>query len=76
MNPGIFFEEKIAAGLQANVSKAQEINAIYQFCLTGDEGGDWTLDLKVPEVRVGLDEGVEHFNRLKLLTSLIISASV
>ena len=59
MNPGIFFEEKIAAGLQANVSKAQEINAIYQFCLSGDEGGDWTLDLKVPEVRVGLDEGAD-----------------
>ena len=57
MTPDIFFQEKIAAGLQANVAKAQEVNAIFQFCLTGDDGGEWTVDLTVPEVRTGMDEG-------------------
>jgi len=56
MTPGTFFEEKISAGLKANVAKAQEVNAVFQFCLTGDDGGDWTVDLTVPEVRTGADE--------------------
>lgn len=59
MTPGLFFEEKIAAGLQANVAKAQEVNAVFQFCLTGEDGGDWTVDLKTPEVRTGKDDGAD-----------------
>ncbi len=59
MTPGLFFEEKIAAGIKANVTKAQEVNAVFQFCLTGEDGGDWTVDLKTPEVRTGKDEDAD-----------------
>lgn len=40
------FEEKIASRLKENPEVAEKIKASYQFKLTGDEGGDWAVDLK------------------------------
>ncbi len=59
MTPNVFFEEKMAPALVANSSKVQEVNAVYHFSLSGDNGGDWTVDLKTPEVRVGADSGAD-----------------
>ncbi len=39
------FNEKVPASLAANPDKAKEINAVYQFKITGDGGGEWTVDL-------------------------------
>ena len=38
-------EKGIAAGLKADPEKAKSINAVYQFNITGDQGGTWTVDL-------------------------------
>ena len=39
------FEKGIAAGLKTDPEKAKSINAVYQFNITGDQGGTWTVDL-------------------------------
>lgn len=36
---------KIEANLQANPDLAGSVNAVFQFNIAGDEGGQWTLDL-------------------------------
>ncbi len=38
-------EKGIGAGLKADPEKAKSINAVYQFNITGDQGGTWTVDL-------------------------------
>jgi len=51
------FDEKLPAALKANPDKAREVNAIYCFKITGDGGGDWTVDLTTdpPAVKKGDD---------------------
>lgn len=39
------FTQKIAGKLKSNPDLATSINATYVFDLTGDEGGQWTIDL-------------------------------
>lgn len=39
------FDELIPEGLRRFPEKAKEINAIYGFKVTGDGGGEWTVDL-------------------------------
>ena len=50
------FEEKIPEGLKEREEKASKINSVYQFCITGDGGGDWVVDLTKLEVREGKEE--------------------
>lgn len=38
------FEEVLPAKLEKSPEKAKSTNAIYQFNITGDDGGTWTLD--------------------------------
>ena len=39
------FNEQVPASLAKNPDKAREIGAIYIFKITGDGGGDWTVNL-------------------------------
>jgi putative sterol carrier protein len=39
--------EKIAAGLAAKKDGALEISEIYQFNITGEQAGSWTINCKV-----------------------------
>lgn len=39
------FEKHLPEGIAGNVEKAKEVDAIYQFDITGDDGGTWTIDL-------------------------------
>ena len=39
------FDEQVPRALAASPDKAKEVNAIYCFKITGDGGGDWTVDL-------------------------------
>ena len=59
LTPKVFFEEQIAAGLQADPSRAREVNAIFQFKISGDNGGDWAVDLTTPEVVAGDKDGAQ-----------------
>ena len=56
LTPQSVFEDRIAARLSSDPSSAQSVNAIYLFDIDGANGGQWTLDLTVPEVRAGSDE--------------------
>lgn len=49
------FETQIAARLAspAGAAKAKEIDAVYQFNVTGDGGGQWIVDLKQGKVSAG-----------------------
>lgn len=53
MTPKQIFEERIDTRLKADPAKAKAVNAIYQFDITGDNGGTWTVDLTQPGVTVG-----------------------
>jgi putative sterol carrier protein len=46
LTPKDVFEKRIPDMLKANPARAAEVNAIYQFNITGDTGGTWTVDLK------------------------------
>src|SRR5262245_3530872 len=41
------FDELVPKGLAAYPDKARELNAIYCFKITGDGGGEWTVDTTV-----------------------------
>jgi putative sterol carrier protein len=43
--PKSFFEEKIATKLQNHPETSKAVNSIYEFNITGDNGGVWTVDL-------------------------------
>jgi len=51
--PKQIFEERIATRLKSDPAKAKAVNAVYQFDITGDNGGTWTVDLTKPEVTAG-----------------------
>lgn len=53
LTPKQIFEEKIAQNIESDPDKAKSINAVYQFNITGPEGGTWTVDLKSAEVYAG-----------------------
>ena len=53
LTPKQIFEEKIGPRLTADPEKAKSVNAIYQFDITGDDGGTWTVDLTQPAVSAG-----------------------
>ena len=52
------FEQRIPDGIKEDPDKAKSINAIYQFKVTGDEGGDWYVDLTAdpPNVAAGVND--------------------
>jgi putative sterol carrier protein len=45
MTPKQYFEEKIAKKLQDKPELSKAVNAAYEFNITGDTGGVWTVDL-------------------------------
>lgn len=55
MTPKEIFEDQIAKRLAdpANQADAKELDAVYQFHVTGDNGGDWIVDLKACAVASG-----------------------
>jgi len=61
MDAKTLFDEKLPAILTKAPDKAREIDAIYVFNITGDNGGMWTVDLKSdpPFVKQG-DEGTSE----------------
>jgi hypothetical protein len=40
------FDKQVPAALAAHPDKAKEIGAVYLFKITGDDGGEWTVDLQ------------------------------
>lgn len=56
MNPKKIFEEHLTQQLAIRGSTLRNINAIYQFNITGPTGGSWYLDLTSdpPYVRTGI----------------------
>jgi hypothetical protein len=40
-----FFDQRVPDALAKNPDKAKEVNAIYFFKITGEGGGEWTVDL-------------------------------
>jgi putative sterol carrier protein len=57
LTPKSIFEERISQRMKDHPDKVKGINSIYQFKITGANGGDWVVDLtKSPgEVRAGSD---------------------
>jgi putative sterol carrier protein len=55
MTPQQIFEEQIATRIAdpATGATAREIDAIYQFHITGDGEGDWVVDLRAGAVKAG-----------------------
>jgi len=45
ITPKEIFEVRIAKAIGKNPAIAKEVNAIFQFDISGPEGGKWTLDL-------------------------------
>jgi putative sterol carrier protein len=43
--PKQYFEEKIARKLQDRPDISKAVNSVYEFNITGDNGGVWTVDL-------------------------------
>ena len=44
-SPKQYFEEKIAKKLQDHPDISKSVNSVYEFNITGDNGGVWTVDL-------------------------------
>ena len=54
-----YFEEKIAQKLKDKPETSKAVNAVYEFNITGDNGGVWTVDLtKEPGVVSAGSSGV------------------
>ncbi|MEW6776089.1 MAG: SCP2 sterol-binding domain-containing protein [Bdellovibrionota bacterium] len=53
-DPKQIFDDRIAAGIKANIERAKTVDAVYKFVLTGDKGGTWLVNLKdKPGVSLG-----------------------
>ena len=48
-NASELFNEQVPKAIAASPDKAKEIGAIYLFKITGDGGGEWTVDLASAE---------------------------
>src|SRR5437660_6783802 len=56
--PKQYFEEKIAKKLQDKPDISKAVNSTYEFNITGDNGGVWTVDLtKEPGVVTAGSQG-------------------
>lgn len=53
------FDEQVPATLAKSPEKAKEIGAVYMFKVTGDGGGEWTVDLAsdAPSCKPGNPDG-------------------
>lgn len=53
------FDELLPPVLAAHPDKAREVGAIYVFKVTGDDGGEWTVDLVAaqPNITKGVQPG-------------------
>ena len=58
MTPQQIFEEQIATRLAdpSQQAQAKELDAIYQFHITGDNGGDWVVNLQECQVSNGTND--------------------
>ncbi|MBL9040063.1 MAG: SCP2 sterol-binding domain-containing protein [Deltaproteobacteria bacterium] len=71
------FDTLLPPKIAATPDKAREINAIYQFNITGENGGQWNVDLagNPPSITKGEKPGanctitVAHEDFLKMLTN-------
>jgi len=45
LTPAKIFEEELPAKLEEDPSKTDSIDAVYQFNISGDDGGTWVVDL-------------------------------
>lgn len=52
LTPAQIFQDRIANRLSENPEVAEKVNAIYQFELTGENAGSWTVDLTKKEDHV------------------------
>jgi putative sterol carrier protein len=52
LTPQQIFGEKIPERLKQRADKIANLNAIYQFDITGESGGSWVLDLTQPGGKV------------------------
>lgn len=53
------FESRIPKQLESDPDKAKALGGVYQFNVTGDDGGSWCVDLTVPEVREEKNEDAQ-----------------
>ncbi|MEW5848893.1 MAG: SCP2 sterol-binding domain-containing protein [Myxococcota bacterium] len=53
VTPAQVLEQALPKALKASEKQAKTIGAVYVISLSGDDGGDWTVDLKKAEVRRG-----------------------
>jgi len=54
------FNEEVPAKIAANPDAAKQIGATYQFCITGEGGGDWFINVKDdPKCVAGKPGGAE-----------------
>src|SRR3989338_2964127 len=53
--PKQYFEERVSKNLAEKKDVVANINAVYEFQITGDGGGTWTVDVKSnpPQVKSG-----------------------
>ena len=54
-----YFERVVTKRLETDPEGAKTIDAVFQFHVTGDSGGDWVIDFKTPEVRAESDPTAE-----------------
>lgn len=52
MTPQEYFDTKVPDNLKSKGDKLASINAVYEFNITGDNGGVWSLDLTTPGGKV------------------------
>ncbi|MCS6913096.1 MAG: SCP2 sterol-binding domain-containing protein [Myxococcales bacterium] len=55
------FDENLPSIIEKNPDKAREIGAIYAFRITGEGGGEWTVDLSAtgPKIEKGCQAGAQ-----------------
>ena len=58
MTPKELFETQIAGRLNSDES-LKDLDAVYQFNVSGDEGGNWTVNLRDSIVSQGTDDAAD-----------------
>jgi putative sterol carrier protein len=50
MTPKSIFEEQLAIHIEKNANDLGDVNATYQFNISGDEGGEWFISI-LPDIK-------------------------
>lgn len=60
-----FFNETIGGRLEKNPDRAKKVGGVFEFVISGDQGGTWSVNLKTATMQSGAGDTMDCRIRMK-----------